>query len=209
METFSFTMYTFLGTRGRHTNANSMLDNAMLHVDVIRRKERELKIEEGKLYCPGVALHLERALASVFRVSGGANGMNKNNQIDFIDAKRNKSIQQLTVTEYKNNQELILIAHCIERYIHDKQPELREVARVEQISNVVLERAKAYAHLLINKYREAKIIHENIYNDVMTAALNAPFPDATDTHNNDFFENYCAKVNFFFPSFSHFFHFLI
>ena len=35
METFSFTMYTFLGTRGRHTNANSMLDNAMLHVDVI------------------------------------------------------------------------------------------------------------------------------------------------------------------------------
>lgn len=34
----------------------------MLHVDVIRRKERELKIEEGKLYCPGVALHLERAL---------------------------------------------------------------------------------------------------------------------------------------------------
>ena len=43
---------------------------------------------------------------------------------------------------------------------------------------------------------EDKSLHGNIYNDVMAATLNTPFPDATDKNNNDFFENYSEKVNF-------------
>ena len=155
--TLSFISWTFTNSRMKYTNMNSLLCNAMLHINTIKRYERLLEVVPGELYVPSLTLHYEKLIGSLFVAAGGGSAFNKNRELDLIQIRKNytEDLTDTAATTYAHNQKLVLIGHCIEDYLYDRET-IKELPKIERVTPEIVEECVKIAKEVIDFFRLAK-----------------------------------------------------
>ena len=112
----------------------------MLHINTIKRYERLLEVVPGELYVPSLTLHYEKLIGSLFVAAGGGSAFNKNRELDLIQIRKNYTfdLTNTAATTYAHNQKLVLIGHCIEDYLYDRET-IKELPKIERVTPETVE----------------------------------------------------------------------